>query len=632
MLHYGYIIRNILYKRGGRVNLNAIESRYIKRKTIYENLLKKQVHSINFISALRLIVFIAAAGLVIFSYMIKKYYFIIIILIGFAILFLILLNKHSRIRYNKKCSTLMCKINESSLKRLKGEWKSFEDDGSDFLKDDHNYSKDLDIFGKGSLFQYINTASTYLGREKIKYMLTAPNYNIEEIYDRQEAVKELSDNLGWRQRFMAEGKIATEEKKNPELLFKWGKEKNNLFSSRKFILMTYSLPIITIGVILLYFLSHSIPYYFPLICMGVQTIIIKFNSEKSSKILDAVYKYKKDIEVYNRMLNLIEKKRFKDRYLVKLKKNLTGENKITATKQINELSKLVNLISDRANFFYQIINIVTFWEYHCLIRLERWKKESGECIEQWLNVIAELEALSSLAIIKHDYPEWVMPEINNSSLILEAKNIGHPLITKNRVCNNLKIDKTERILLITGSNMSGKSTLLRTTGINLVLAYAGAPVCAETFCCSVMNIYTCMRISDNLEENISSFYAELLRIRKLIDATKEKESVFFLLDEIFRGTNSKDRHTGAKVLIEKLSNENALGMVSTHDLELADIEEKNKKVKNYHFREHYKNNEIHFDYKLRSGVSTTRNAIYLMRMAGIDIDNSNIGSKDYETY
>lgn len=632
MLHYGYIIRNILYKRGGIVNLNAIESRYIKRKIIYEKLLKRQVHSINFISALRLIVFIAAAGLAIFSYMIKKYYFSIIILIGFGILFIILLNKHSRIRYNKKCSTLMCEINESSLKRLKGEWKSFEDDGADFLNDDHNYSKDLDIFGKGSLFQYISTASTYLGREKVKYILIAPNYTIREIYDRQEAVKELSDNLGWRQRFMAEGKIATEKKKDPEPLFKWGREQNNLFCSGKFILMTYILPIITIGVILLYFLSHSIPYYFPLIAIGIQILILKFNSEKSNKILNVVYKYKKDIEVYSKMLNLIEKKRFKSSYLVKLKENLISENKITATEQINKLSRVVNLISDRANFFYHIINIVTFWEYHCLIRLERWKKESGGCIEQWLNTIAEIEALSSLAVIKHDYPEWAMPEIKETSSMLEAKNIGHPLIIKNRVCNNLKIDKAESILLITGSNMSGKSTLLRTAGINLVLAYAGAPVCAETFCCSIMNIYTCMRISDNLEENVSSFYAELLRIRKLVDATKEKEPVFFLLDEIFRGTNSKDRHTGAKVLIEKLSNENALGMVSTHDLELADIEEKNKKVRNYHFREHYKNNEIYFDYKLRSGVSTTRNAIYLMRMAGIEIDNSNIGSKDYETY
>ncbi|MCT8977050.1 DNA mismatch repair protein [Clostridium sp. CX1] len=611
--------------------MKTIESPYLKRKVIYEKLVKKQTESINFISALRLIVFIAAIGCGFFSYTLKKYYFFALAIILFAILFIILLNKHSRLKYNRKCSTLIGEINGNSLKRLKGEWKSFEDTGSDFLEEDHSYSKDLDIFGKGSLFQYINTASTYLGREKLKHILTASNYTIGEIYDRQKAVEELSDNLGWRQRFIAEGQIAVEKKKNPESLFKWAKEKNSLFSSSAFIIMAHVLPIITVTVILLYFLLEGIPYYLPLMAIGVQVIILKINSKKSNKILDGIYKYKKDIEAYDRMLKVIEKKRFESSYLIKLKENLVNENKITATKQINKLSRLVNLISDRANFFYHIVNSITLWEYHCLIRLEAWKKESGLFIEQWLDVIAEIEGLSSLAVINHDYPHWVMPELKNSSLIIEGKNIGHPLITKNRVCNDLKIDNTESILLITGSNMSGKSTLLRTIGINLVLAYAGAPVCAEAFCCSIMNIYTCMRISDNLEENISSFYAELLRIRKLIDATKEKEPVFFLLDEIFRGTNSKDRHTGARVLIEKLSRENALGMVSTHDLELADIEEKNRKVRNYHFREYYKNNEIYFDYKLRLGVSTTRNAIYLMRMAGIDIDN-NMADRDYEKY
>ena len=352
-------------------------------------------------------------------------------------------------------------------------------------------------------------------------------------------------------------------------------------------------------------------------------IIIKINANESDKILNLVYKYKNDIEAYSKMLNLIEKKRFNSKYLVKLKKNIIGENKLTATYEINKLARLTNLISDRANLVYQILNSITLWEYHCLIRLEDWKKEYGDCIEKWVDVIADIEALSSLSVLKYDHPEWTMPEIRETPLLLNSKNIGHPLLIKKRICNDLAIGKAEKILLITGSNMSGKSTLLRTSGINLVLAYAGAPVCAESFCCSIMNIHTCMRISDNLEENISSFYAELIRIRQLVDATNRKEPVFFLLDEIFRGTNSKDRHTGAKVLIEKLSKENALGMVSTHDLELADIEEMNKKVKNYHFREYYRNNEIDFDYKLRKGVSTTRNAIYLMRMAGIDIDNDN---------
>lgn len=601
--------------------MNNIEQEYIKRRNYYEKLLKKQKETINFISILRLIVFIASVGFAIFFYTTKKYYLSIIILIVPAVLFIMLLNKHSKLRYNRKCSTLICEINESSLKRLKGEWKAFEDNGEEFIDINHDYSKDLDIFGKGSLFQCINSANTYLGRQKLSKILKAPDYGIEEIYDRQEAVKELSENLGWRQRFMAEGKIAADKNKNPELLFKWGKERSNLFCNTKFIAMSRILPAITIVTILLYSLKGNIPYYLPLILIGIQVIILRLNAKESNKVLSLVYKYKKDIEVYNKMIKLIEKKKFKSKYLIALKESLISKDKVTTTQQIDKLSRIVNLISDRSNFFYHLINIITLWEYHCLIRLENWKKESGGFMEQWLSTIAELEALSSLAILKYDNPEWIMPEIGKSVLIFKAKNIGHPLLSKNRICNDLDLRKNPSILLITGSNMSGKSTLLRTAGINLVLAYAGAPVCAEVFSCSIMNIYTCMRISDNLEENISSFYAELLRIRKLIDAANRKEPVFFLLDEIFRGTNSKDRHTGAKVLIERLSKENALGMVSTHDLELSDIEKMNSKVKNYHFREYYRNNEINFDYKLRPGVSTTRNAIYLMRMAGIDIEN-----------
>lgn len=207
--------------------------------------------------------------------------------------------------------------------------------------------------------------------------------------------------------------------------------------------------------------------------------------------------------------------------------------------------------------------------------------------------------------------------------MFNAKSMAHPLLGDRAVCNDLTLKKPSNIVLITGSNMSGKSTLLRTAGVNLVLAYAGAPVRAKKFSCSIMNIYTCMRISDNLEENISSFYGEILRIKGIVEACGRGEQVFFLLDEIFKGTNSIDRHLGAKILIKNLENGKTCGMVSTHDLELAEMEEESGgKIKNYHFKEYYEDGKIKFDYKLRTGVSTTRNALYLMKMAGIDIGES----------
>ena len=247
---------------------------------------------------------------------------------------------------------------------------------------------------------------------------------------------------------------------------------------------------------------------------------------------------------------------------------------------------------------------------------------SGRYVEKWFDVIGEVEALCSISLIHHDNPEYIMPQISEDmSGGIVAEQLGHPLLTKGRRCNDISINEKQPILLITGSNMSGKSTFLRTVGLSLILSYIGAPVCAKLFSCPILKIYACMRTSDNLGQNVSSFYAELLRVKMVVEAVDRNEKVFFLLDEIFKGTNSADRHTGAKMLIDQLDKKAAWGMVSTHDLELADMEkESGGRIRNYHFREYYKDNQIHFDYQLRKGVSDTRNAIFLMRMAGVNVE------------
>jgi DNA mismatch repair ATPase MutS len=303
--------------------------------------------------------------------------------------------------------------------------------------------------------------------------------------------------------------------------------------------------------------------------------------------------------------------------------NSRGEK---ASEQIKRLEKIADRISNRENAMFFPINVLLLWDYHSMMALERWKIQSGKNIEKLMETIGKAEALCSLAALCCDYPDWVIPEFTASPSVVRAKSLGHPLLGERKVCNDLSIEKPACALLITGSNMSGKSTYLRTAGINLVLAYAGAPVCASYMKCSVMDIHTCMRVNDNLEKNISSFYAEILRIKDIVNASKGSRQVFFLLDEIFKGTNSQDRHAGAESLIKNLCRNGAAGMVSTHDLELGALEgESGGQVKNYHFQEHYMDNEIHFDYKLRPGVSTTRNALYLIRMAGIDPCHDNFG-------
>lgn len=592
---------------------------YVNRKSHYDTLLKKQKQTIGFISLLRLIVFVSGLGFTIFFYMRNTYYLSLLILVTTIITFITLAIKHSKIKRNKIRCSVLCKINENCLKRINNNWKDFSDNGDNFSDENHSYSKDLDIFGDNSLFQWINTCITYLGRQKLKDTLSAPIYNIDEIHKRQEAINELAENIGWTQRFTAESILSENKNHNPVELFEWVKDKNEFFLKPLLIAAIRILPIITLSLLVSAFVFSKVSYRIFLLAIVLHIILLLVGYKEVSRNLDTVYKYKDSIYIYNKLLMHIEKKTFTSEYLIKLKEKLINKDGMKASSQIKKLVNLVTVISDRRNMYYLPINILLLWDYQCLINLQRFKKNSGSSLATWIDVIGEIESLNSLSTIAYEHHDWAIPTFRDGSPIFDAKNLGHPLLGNNRVYNDILIERSQNVLLITGSNMSGKSTLLRTTGINLVLAYAGAPVCAQSFSCSIMDIYTCMRTSDNLEKNISSFYAELLRIKKLVNATKNKTPIFFLLDEIFKGTNSIDRHTGAKILVAKLSTENALGFVSTHDLELGDIENTNKRVKNYHLKEYYKDDKLYFDYKLRPGVSTTRNALYLMKMAGLDI-------------
>lgn len=605
-----------LINKGESIYMDVNEN-YIKRKNKYTHLIKLLNKYSNYLAAFRLIFFLICLGFLINFYTKELYYMDISIALVFIIVYIILLNYHNKIKYNKKLCLKIIEINESSIESAKGEWMNFADTGKEFMNEKHPYINDLDIFGKGSLFQFINSTVTYMGRMEIKEALSKRRYSIDEIYERQNAIKELSNKIGWKQRFLAEGKINIEETVNPDELIIWGKEESYIGSKSKTIYLIKYIPIITFIIILIYFATHAIPAYFPIAALLIQVFLVYYKKEKRVNSLELVNLYKKHILIYKNMLKMIERYTFKSTYLEKLRGSLFDQNKESATKQIDHLANLVNLISDRKNFFYIVLNILTLWDYQCIFALDRWKIKSGIKMSTWLHIIGRFEELCSISNIKYDNTTWTMPKFTND-MEISAVKLGHPLITKNRVCNDLEIGKNEKIILVTGSNMSGKSTMLRTVGINLVLAYTGAPVCAESFYCPIMNIYTCMRTSDNIEENISSFYAELIKIKNIINAVKKHERVFFLLDEIFKGTNSFDRHTGAQILISKLSEKKIIGFISTHDLELGELEKQNSKIKNYYFEEYYKNNKIYFDYKFKKGVSTTRNALYLMKLAGID--------------
>ncbi len=592
--------------------------RYERRYFHFTSLLKAQTATINKIMKGRLIVFFLGALLTLVFYFTSNTYLSIGFLLASLLLFVYLVLMAGDLERRRTLTSSLQKINEDALKRQEGNWKNFKDDGVEFRQLEHPFSNDLDLFGRGSLYQWTNVTRTYLGRKRFAQMLKEPLSIAHLMVERQEAILELSAKLVWRQRFQAEGEALTEKQKNIEALSAWAKIRYAFYDQKWVRYLIWILPIGTMALILssIFGLVH---YFVPLSGILLQTLLLRWKKREHKEALDTIYPYKRTLTTYENMLKRLEKEDFKSGLIIKLKKSIQTDYNQTASFQINQLGKIADGISNRLNAMYLILDILFLWDFHLMVALEKWKTQTGTKMITWLEAIAEIEALNSLAVIAFDHPNWCLPTIGKEAGFT-SKNLGHPLIGTKAITNSVDL-KSAATLLITGSNMSGKSTLLRTVGINLILAYTGAPVCANQMSCGIMDIYTCMRVSDNLEENISSFYAELLRIKQIVSASKQKRQVFFLLDEVFKGTNSEDRHLGAKMLIKQLNLQGATGLVSTHDLELGAMEaEMNGQVRNYHFREYYENDQIHFDYLLRPGISTTKNALYLIKMAGIEVE------------
>ncbi|QNO15097.1 DNA mismatch repair protein [Alkalicella caledoniensis] len=598
----------------------------MERLKLYENKLskykkdaKKARSKMDIISNLRLAVVLIGLIAMLYNYFYVSERASWITLIVGAIIFFILIKYYNKIKYQVLSLESLIKINKSNIQRLKGHWTEFEDSGDDFIDKDHKFSFDLDVFGRGSLFQWMNVANTPRGRSKLNHLLTSEN-NKEIILSRQEAVKELANDLDWRQELHSLGLLLKEKTDDTDIknLFC---VKTSLYLKPLVTIISRLLPLITIGLLILAYGFEIVPPAWGIGLYVLQFFLILIGAKQRGKALNSLFAINTNITTYNAMLKVLENKSFKSKLLNSLKEKLKGPKGEKGYILIEEFNSITERSGNRNNFFFFPINVLLLWDYTTMVKLEKWKLRAGRLLENMIDVIGEVESLSSLGQILYDNPKWVMPKFNEEKSIISATKIGHPLIGQERVLNDIALDDNRAMLLITGSNMSGKSTLLRTVGINMVLAYAGAPVCAQFMELSMFDLHTSMRISDNLEKSISSFYGELLRIKGILESNKRnKKQTFVLLDEIFKGTNSYDRHIGAKGLIVQLLDRGCMGLVSTHDLELEVMEKETKGLlKNYHFQEYYVDDEIKFDYKLKQGVSKTRNALYLLKLIGIDV-------------
>lgn len=570
------------------------------------------------LSMVRLVIVILAIATTYILYKNKKIEYIVIELGLYIGIFIIVAYFHNNKLEQKRKNTIIVEVNEKGIKRIDGTWKEFKDKGEEFLEDNHGFASDLDVFGSSSLFQWINATNTKFGRKSLANMLKLNKTpKKEEILEKQSAIKELGNKIEWRQKLIIESTFTKVCKDDVSELIVWANDKKKVGYAIKII--PYLCIAITVASIFMT-LVNIIPFSYVLLVFMFNYLVVKVLTKNLGETVELFHKHQKDIEAYSNLLSLIEEEDFNSKLLKDLKSGINNQENISCKKEMKALKNLIDWLGDSSsNAYYLLLNVTILSDTFIIRNLESWREKNGKYLEEWLEVMGEFEALASIASISYNFEDWSYAKVLDKPEIYGA-NIGHPMIGEKAVSNSFSLKGNEKVVLITGSNMSGKSTFLRTIGLNILLSYIGAPTYSENFNCGVFNIYTCMRTKDNLEESISSFYAEILRIKYLIEAAKRGEKVFFLLDEIFKGTNSMDRHEGAKVLINQLVNCGGVGIVSTHDLELCELEKTKKWLVNYNFQEYYDDGKIKFDYRLRNGGSTTRNAIHLMKLAGIDFE------------
>jgi hypothetical protein len=569
----------------------------------------------NRLSLLRLITFIS--GIILFFGLISLTITgAIVSLIIFLIIFAWLVKRHAVTEHQRQFYGHLETINQLEYNCLEGSYFKYEA-GSAYIDRDHPNSYDLDLFGHASVYQYINRTTSKPAADMLASWLKTPA-GMKEIYLRQDAVAELNPLIDWRQKLLTLGYANNHAGMDPGELLNWTTGEN-YFPGRKY-LKTITILLSTLGIVATALVISGMP---PVILLPVLIINFMFyfsQGKKISRLHAQVSKYSDMLTMYASTIELIEKEQFGSEKLQNLHQVFAGI--IPASVKIKKLAKQVSRLDARLNVMVSIpLNLFFFWDIHCCLALEKWKTTHSDEIVQWLKAMAEFEVLACFANMAHNNPEWVMPRIIPGYFEFKAKNAGHPLIPKERRINNsLEIDKSGKIILVTGSNMSGKSTFLRTCGVNTVLALCGSPVCADSFTISHVDVFSSMRISDSLEDNTSSFYAELKKLAAIIKEAEHNQRVFLLLDEILRGTNSNDRYTGSVALIRQLIDYGTVGIVATHDLKLADLADELKgKIDNYHFDVKIEGEELYFDYKLNPGICTSLNASILMKKMGIRI-------------
>jgi hypothetical protein len=520
------------------------------------------------------------------------------------LIFLWLATWHGRVIDRDRRAKAREKLNQRGLDRIAGQWHGFADKGEAYASPDHLYTPDLDVFGQGSLFQRLNETATKAGEALLASWLTAPASGIDEIVSRQRAVRELAPRVDFRQALLTEARVASEARADPSRFIAWVEGPNLLQGVRWARPFAFVLPPLTLALGMLASYDLIAPLW-PALSFVAQLAVASVCWPACGKLYSAVTDGQGGFVRFEGTFAAVSAQQFEDGRLKSLRERAGASEKLARFGRLFGFAELRS-----SGQYHAVINVLLLWDLHWLFSLERWRQTDGKDVRRWFEALAELEALSAMATWAAERPADAFPELAEGA-VLEAKQLGHPLLDE-PVCNDVSL--TGQAWVITGSNMSGKTTLLRAIGLNTVMALSGLPVCAQAMKVSRLNVLTSMRVKDSLERGVSYFYAEVQRIKALLDGAKAANgTALFLLDELLMGTNTRERQIASKKLLELLMQAHAIGAVTTHDLTLTEV----KNVRNVHFRDEVDGGTMRFDYQLRDGVVETTNALKLLDAAGV---------------
>jgi len=524
---------------------------------------------------------------------------------------------------------------ERALARLDGKWAGTGEPGDRYLDPAHPYARDLDLFGPGSLFELLSTARTHIGEDTLARWLLAPA-DPATARARQEAVDELRPRVDLREDLA----VVAEESRtavDPVSLAAWGEapgllERGGLHAATRVFsalgaLGASALAVYVLSLMGAFRLSLAVSILLRdvfLAALAVNATFLYRVHKRIEAVVTAAEEAAHELRLLSEVLLRLERESFQSPLLAALRASLDTEG-ARPSRRIGRLNRLMELLDSRDHVLLRVAEPFVLWTTHLAFAVEAWRSHSGPVVRRWLTATGEMEALCSLASHAFEHPADPFPQFSEEGALLEAEAIGHPLIEESRVVrNSVRIGGAApagpRVLVVSGSNMSGKSTLLRTLGVNAVLAQAGAPVRARRLRMSSLAVGASIRVTDSLQGGVSGFYAEILRLRQILDATARPLPVLFLIDEFLHGTNSHDRRIGAEALVRGLVERGAIGLITTHDLALAEIADTlGERVANVHFEDHLEDGRMVFDYAMRPGVVRKSNAIELMRSVGLEI-------------